>query len=437
MEKWEQKLKEHVNPTVPDFIQDRTLAAIHQLPKRKRVSRITYIAASLFTGFSILFGASFLSPTLAETMRSIPVIGSVFDMVGDIGVKKGTDEGLSTLIGEQVNINGQNITFTESLYDGTRIHIGFILENYTAEKGTRPSAFLENLIFTIDGKTIDGYGMGMTGKEMDGNYVGTISISVRDSIPTEFMLGIQSRDGSSQYAELPVEQQGEHKAFLVNELRKTDDLTILYDQITFFPTSTEIAFRQIFDKKAYESNKYMMLDYQVEDNQGRILQPLSGGGEGGSSENGQILQNIKYYFEPLESTPESLTIKPFLYKMTEQSPNTISKKWRGEPLTLSQGEIGQITILDVHENPNHMRIHLKADGDNSFRQAADLWLADDSGTNFYSNDPPSRVEGTVDEYEMTFTSAPSLDQLFINTNEMGKPIYLDDLEITVHLTERK
>ena len=76
---------------------------------------------------------------------------------GDIGVKKGKDEGLTTELGEQVEVDGQLITFTETLYDGREIRIGYILEVNESDRGPY---FMNNLELLIDGKSIGSYGMG-------------------------------------------------------------------------------------------------------------------------------------------------------------------------------------------------------------------------------------------------------------------------------------
>ena len=61
----------------------------------------------------------------------------------------------------------------------------------------------------------------------------------------------------------------------------------------------------MMDEEVFEVNKNVFLDYRVIDDKGRFLQPLSGSGGGDGAENGKILNSFKYYFEPLQTIPNS------------------------------------------------------------------------------------------------------------------------------------
>jgi Family of unknown function (DUF5643)/Domain of unknown function (DUF4179) len=433
MEKWEQELKNEVNRSIPSTINKRVEETLKQLPSKKTKKKIYYTLTVATVALSMTFGLSLFSSTFANTLKEIPFIGSAFELVGDIGVKKGKDEGLTTELGEQVEVDGQLITFTETLYDGGEIHIGYILEVNESDRGPY---FMNNLVLLIDGKSIGSYGMGGKESEIEkGMYAGTISVRVRDKIPDSFVLGIRSREGKSWSVELPVEKKGNHQTFLVSKVEKSEDLAILYDQITFFPTSTEISLRLMMDEKTFVDDKYMMLDYLVMDDKGRVLQPFSSGGGGGGPVNGKVLHTFKHYYEPLQTIPNSVTIKPYLVDVNETSPKIERVKWEGKKVTLSQGKIGHLTILELTEDNGVTTVTYEVDGEDLYNQANAIWLENSNGIRYQSEQPPIRVDGSINQYQASFSKKPTSNDLYITTVTISPPNYLEELEVTIDLKE--
>ncbi|MFC0471488.1 DUF4179 domain-containing protein [Halalkalibacter kiskunsagensis] len=432
MDKWEQQLKNDVNCPLSNNVDERIDKTLQHLPHRNQRPRIFYGLSAAIIAISItLGGVSFMSPTFAETMKSIPVIGSAFEFVGDIGIKKGKQEGLTTELGEQVEVDGQIITFTETLYDGGEIHIGYVVESMVADN--RPH-FLSNLEFLINGHSPGNYGMGGIEKEIEnGLYAGTFSISVRNGVPDSFVLGIRPRQGRSWFVELPVELQGDHKSFLVNQTKVQEDLTILYDKVTFYTTSTELDLRLIIDEDVYLDDKYAMLDYQVLDEDGRVLEPFSGGGGGGAAENGKFIHSFKHYYEPLEPIPSSITIKPILREIDESLPKIIKKKWEGEEVTLSQGNIGHVTILDLVVSNDTVTLTYQVEGEHLYEQANALWIQDEEGNRFDSDETARRLDDTINRYQLSFYGTFNQQELFITTVMKDAPRFLEELEITIDL----
>ncbi|WP_159439981.1 DUF4179 domain-containing protein [Bacillus sinesaloumensis] len=435
MEKWEKQISMRANPEVPESVEKRINETLQSLPKKKTFPRFYYsTAAVLLVGF-LLFGVSFMSPTLADTMRSVPVIGSIFKMVGDVGTQKGEKEGLTTLLGQQVEIDGQVITFTESLYDGSQIHIGYLIESYTQEKHGKPVDFLSDLRLTINGKGVS-YGMGAKGEELEnGDYAGIISVRVHgENLPDEFTLGIQSHKEKALNVELLVTKQGENRSFLVNQTVETEDLTMHVDKVTFYPTSTEIAFRQVMDVKTFEDKKYEWMDYQVVDDQGRVLQPISGGGGGGPEKGGKLVQTMNYYFEPLEKVPSSLTFKPYLIVGNEKV-EEVKGNWNGENLTLSQGDIGDITVLDIKSENGSVILLVETNGEDAYWQASSIVIEDKTGKTYYDEQAPKRIEGTVNQYEVQFEANVAVEDIRVVTYKQKAPNFLEELEVTIELGE--
>ncbi|WP_077212112.1 DUF4179 domain-containing protein [Bacillus dakarensis] len=434
MEKWEQQLKNDVNRSVPTMIDVRVEETLRRLPRKKTVKKkIYYGLSAAAVAVLMTFGLSVISPSFANTIKEIPIIGSAFEFVGNIGVKKGKEEGLTTELGEQIEIDGQLITFTETLYDGGEIHIGYIAQRN--EDNTNPH-FMNHLELFIDGKRIGSYGMGGNESKIEnGMYAGTISIRVREEIPDSFVLGIRPHEGKSWSVELQVEMKGEHQTFIVNKVEQNDDLSILFDKVNFFPTSTEISLRLVMDEEAFSKNKYRDLGYVVIDDKGRVLQPFSGGGGGGGPVNGKVIHNFKQYYEPLQPTPETITIKPYLMDFSESAPTRKRVKWEGEKITLSQGEIGHLTVLESSEENNVKTFTYEVQGEDLYSQATAIWLEDSNGNWYHSEQPAVRVDGTVNQYQVSFTEFPSSDDTYVSTVKMDSPNFIEELETTIDFTK--
>ncbi|MFA9555754.1 DUF4179 domain-containing protein [Evansella sp. AB-rgal1] len=433
MEKWEDKIKKEVNKLPPKIITTHIEDTLQRLPRNRRLSKLSLSVAAILVAFTTSLGMSYISPTAADTFRSIPIVGSVFETVGNIGLKKGSEQGLTIELGQQIEFDRHRVTFTESLYDGSEIHIGYIIESLDPTNPKPNQNLLRDIRFGIDGQYIDG-GWGARGLELDnGNYAETLSLRPIDEIPDNFILEISPWEGRSWKVNIPVERQGDSDSFLVNITKETKDIILHYDMITFFPTATEIAFRTVEDTSRIENiDNSQFIQYLVVDDQGRVLQPFGGGG-GGIQRGDKVIQSLKYTFEPLDTIPNSLTVKPYL-ESREEAIQVQKKKWSGEVISLSQGGIGDMTVLSVEENDGVTTISYIIDGEDAYSQSSSFRLEDSNGNHYYTDDmPPARVEGTINQYKATFLKAPPLDDLFIAVFQNDIPNFIEELEIKIDL----
>ncbi|MEB1808479.1 MAG: DUF4179 domain-containing protein [Bacillaceae bacterium] len=431
MEKWEQQLKNDVNTSLPTEVDQRISATLQQLPRKKRRPKFIFGLTAAVIALIVTTSLPFLSPTIAETMKKLPVVGSAFEFVGNIGMKKGADDGLATSLGEQIEFDGHLVTFTETLYDGGEIHLGYIIEMTNPDQ---PPQFLGTFFLLINGKPAGSYGMGGNEEQIkEGTYAGAISIRLREEVPDSFLLGIRPHEGRSWFVQLPVEKQGNQQSFLVNQKKETDELAIVYDKVTFLPTSTQLTLRLIMDEEDFFNDRFMLLDYLVTDDQGRVLQPFSGGGGGGGPKNGKVIHTFEQYFEPLDVVPSSITIRPYLGDFIDTVPKNIRKKWMNEELTLSQGEMGEITFLDVKKSDDAFTLTYEVSGLDAYRQANAIWLEDGDGNRYYSLKPALRVDGTTHQYQSSFETILPLEELYITTINMTAPNFLEELEIKIDL----
>lgn len=417
MEKWEQEIVKLVNIPLPETIDEdvnQTLKGLKRKRNRSLKQRFGILTAAMLF---ITIGLSSLSPSFAESLRSLPLLKSVFELVGGVDVKRGSELLLTTEIGQEVKINDQEIIFTESLYDGSKINLGWTVPSNDPD----PWAFKEDIRFAIDGKRIEDYGGNMTYEKLDnGMYAGTISINVRSEglLPESFVLGIISTDETITYANIPIIQEGEYQSYTIGQSRTWDENEVFqvdYDAVTLYPTSTVISY-------SLPKSTTHFWDFQVYDDQGRVLQPISVSGMGNTNEN-----HYKAFFESFETIPNKIFIKPYMLNPSSK----VSGEWKGKPITIDQGKAGSLTILDQKVENNKLTLTYEAEGYRIFEQSDRIWLEDRKGKTYHKDGTATRIKDT-NKYQLTFSNISGIDSYYICTYQFNTN-YLEGLEVSIDL----
>ena len=110
-------------------------------------------------------------------------------------------------------------------------------------------------------------------------------------------------------------------------------------------------------------------------------------------------------------------------------------KWEGTKITLSQGKIGHLTILELTEDNGVTTVTYEVDGEDLYNQVNAIWLEDSNGIRYQSEQPPIRVDGFINQYQASFSETPTSNDLYITTVTMSLPNYLEELEVTIDLKE--
>ncbi|KHF39925.1 DUF5643 domain-containing protein [Halalkalibacter okhensis] len=221
--------------------------------------------------------------------------------------------------------------------------------------------------------------------------------------------------------------------YSINLAKETSGLTMHYETISFFPTSTELALQHDIPEDKYEKYASQIIQYQVMDDKGRVLQPISGGGGGGGAVNGIITGHYKHYFEPLDDIPLYVTIKPYALERSTNSPEKVRAKWDGTETMLSQGDIGQLSILDAKEENGVITFRVETKGQNANEQASTFWLEDEEGTMFERVEFASRIEGSINQYQSSFKIPSNQNDIYVTTIKMNSLNYYEDLQVRIKL----
>lgn len=215
-------------------------------------------------------------------------------------------------------------------------------------------------------------------------------------------------------------------------MKKTDGFTIHYNYVGFLLTSTKVSLQLLVEKEGFENQIYQNMKYIVTDEQGYVLQPYSEYGGSEQMDEKELFFSHQHY-EPLETLPSSLTIRPYLIEESGRKDPIEKVKWADKGVTLSQGEIGQLTIVDVTEEDEGTTFTFEVEGEDIHRQAHVLWLEDSKGYKYHKKEPAKRINGSMNTFEVTFSEVPPFDDLYVATKKIVPPTFLEELEVTIDL----
>jgi len=433
---------------VPQLIRmrvDQTLAA---LPKKRRVMRkIGYTVLAACVAFSCFIVTGLVNPEIAKAVRGLPVIGSVFELLGDTGIRQAGEGGLSSRSSAYVESQGITMTITEVLYDGVLLSIGYVIEGGGDLRPERPDLY-------VNGKSIN-FSSGARGQEVeDSIYAGLVSYKPSEELPDQFTLKLEynkMRDWSNKVDaspaivkgnwtfEIPVKKLTEAiytKAFTDNHAPQVQsrDTSLKAHQLTFSPalTSVEVDLIEPVELAAMPFRENL---FQVVDDRGVILQYL-GATSSSRSNDGDKLSLTKYRLEyaPVDQIPDYLIVRPYVRIHAENNTAPVYHRTAlGElPITLSQGAVGSVTISQIEFHNDDTSIYYSVQGSSPYEQASSMWIEDETGTR-HRGTTPQLVKAEPDQYSFV-TKLPPIDKqtrLTLLTMEMSAPQIDKQLEFKI------
>ncbi len=440
MEKWENDVKDYVNGPLPDQIEKRIQSTFHQLPRKKKKPVWMYSVAAAVIAVSILVGGSFLSPAFADTLKGIPIIGSLFEKFGDEGIQHAEKEGLGTPMYEVIDIEGKTVTFTKYIYDGSRIALEFKVDPYESfyPDHQRPYDIfgIVNKFF-VNGELLQNPKLNIQSTKMpDGSIVGVMKLSPDESLPKAFNLRFKSDyTWVKEDGQIEVKRNIDTNTVVLDKTFKSDEITLTYEDVSVSPLTTSVNIKAKIKTKLWEEEHF---DFQVIDSNGNVLGNIPTG-FGGPIYDGYLHVDIKQFFNPIEHESEFITIRPYLlnHDIFHEDSTQYSKKWTEEPMTLSQGELGDIKVLDVNQQGDEVKVTFQPLGEFPHLQN-DVYVSHTEQPNFYGYEDISEVEYVNGEPQFTLTvrGFPKKGDMYIGTRKREvAPTVLEEFEITVPLTD--
>jgi Domain of unknown function (DUF4179) len=96
-----------------------------------QISRKSMYILSLASLFILLFlGSGFVSPTLANVLHKLPIVGHIYqDFRSDIGLQGAHESGLTEEYQKTVISENVEVTLTKVYYDGVNLSVGYKVIN--------------------------------------------------------------------------------------------------------------------------------------------------------------------------------------------------------------------------------------------------------------------------------------------------------------------
>lgn len=314
-----------------------TVQKQHTTRRRFSTLRRAVLTAAAVGILSVgVFASGFISPVMAASIKSIPIIGSLFSIIEtDSGLRAGGDLGLATNVNDAVSYEDVKLEVTETLYDGTRA--AFIvnvtapnLDNGTYDNGSKTmklSNAVEHVTLSINGKTEGeaasvlegGLFYGGAGEAHPNTLVFEQVLSPTDtnSLPDRFTSKVSIKlDGIDHEfnVDVPFEKNNvETIALNPNTAVTKEDLTFGVANVSVSPITTRlttsIALISASSLTQREEERLREIGIAVYDDQGRQLTALSGDGV---YEDNRLIFDRRYATTTAES--KYLIIKPFIIK---------------------------------------------------------------------------------------------------------------------------
>lgn len=309
-------------------------------------SIVTSIAAAV-AAFVLLIGVSFLSPTVAESMRHVPGVSSLFRLAGDLGLQAADEKGLVTSSGQSVTHHGLTLSILVATYDGVRVAVGIErsgllgLQESSSRKPLTES--LSNIQLLINGKRIDEYTYNqhsvgiITSPGENENSAILMFSDMRNqegkSLPDKFDLTVKLTVSGIQepyQMTIPVSMQTKDSVVMKPYISKAGSpFTITYNKVELTPITTSLAARLEISKGNSITVNDLPIGFEIYDDKGRTVNLLNGSGL--HEDNGKtILFNLLY--QPYDPIPTSITIKPYLNLINEQDNSQFNFGADGKPL---------------------------------------------------------------------------------------------------------
>ncbi len=457
------KILQKQQPATPSIITSRIDETLDRLPEkntRKKYRRYPLLIAVI--GFVLLLGLSAISPTLSNAMKEIPVIGSVFQAVGNLGLQDVSEQGLTEQIHESAKDNGVTITIHEVLYDGAELSIGYVVE------AEHDLTSIYDIQLFADNERIYSGGGGR-GEQMNENQLAEIrNFTVREDLPEEFTLRIQINSLSGVVNGEWQELKGNwHFTFPVVKLQEGvvsydfdekpskshQNETMIVNRATFTPAMAVIYlnFIEPYDQvPRAEVDFHINRGFQVIDDRGMILESV---GQSSSGSLNQLQNTFEREYQiklaPLSRIPKFVTIRTYtesLYfdQQGDHGETVTSTAERLDPydtadlsselpIVLNQGAAGDLTITKIERSDELIVLHYEVSGENNpHRQANTIMIEDEDGERYHTEPMDIlRTDDSTYSFKAAFPITNQQQQLHVITFEVQTLDFQDELEMTI------
>ncbi|AWP30000.1 DUF4179 domain-containing protein [Paenibacillus sp. Cedars] len=319
---------------LPDTIRmrlDHTYRIIENSPPVRKKRYWTGLLVAVAVSGLLIIGSGFISPVMAEALKNIPVLGSIFLNDGDEGLKTASRQGMITEVQQSVAHDGITISISELMYDGSRISMVLTRQTIDGKNesfgqlGSKASqrGDVNGVQFYVDGEELGNYGYSITGVG-DGAPNSDIVTLSPEGLPDEFTLEVVIRDISVSEPfrfSIPVKNSAADRAVLKSEEPKIhDNIHMEIRSFKITPATMQMIvsitgkpgqdLKEFIESvpDQYKVEDFIHIDYEVMNEKGEIAKSLGAMGSGSGSH-----LTFTFMYEPFPTKPKSITVRPYVY----------------------------------------------------------------------------------------------------------------------------
>ncbi|MBE9917595.1 DUF4179 domain-containing protein [Paenibacillus donghaensis] len=323
------------------MLEDMPMAEPDKRKKRSWVRRSILIVSGAAAAFMLLIGSGFVSPVMAQALKQIPFLESVFKLAGDRGLQKASDEGMTVKMDQSVTHNAVTVTLSELIYDGSRLNLVLTRDKLPEENSSgegsewikRSTLGLNNIDFYVNGSWVN---TGMSVRPGGSSAPHSIIVTALDSpglhIPDEFELKllVKLEDQPKPFEfKLPVKKAENSTIITPDEFKVLDHIQMGIVKLEITPVTTQLEVEIKGDQgqslseieklvpDQYKVGGSMNFDFDIADDKGNLQNTVGGNGSGETDHFRYV-----YSYEPFAEIPEFVTIKPYVL-----TPKTGEKKY--------------------------------------------------------------------------------------------------------------
>lgn len=314
-----EEFNHHINdiPMPENQLIQREKAAMLQAKKNQYRRKKTIKYSSLVAcGICVsLLGCGFISPAMAKTLSSVPVIGSIYAQFNDIASDKIEKDELAVSVERQDTHSGLTMNVKEAVYDGGRlvVTVEYKGENPISNRNEEKAGFS---YVTINGQEVRP-AIGSTSQKSKGRNTiieqHEFTLANYGEFGDKIDVAVHGKDlfgqaGTWNVAFPLAEVEDTIHKFTPNIKTVTKDnlYALTVGTVIFSPLSTRIDLNFDYPKWMDDNDSWPAFDYTVTDDKGKnydgeSLQIGSAGFNG---------HHIVLALPPMDNPPKSLTIEP-------------------------------------------------------------------------------------------------------------------------------
>lgn len=335
-----------VNRTMNKYESKRNTHNLERIKTHRKISqRMLMATVSAAIILNLIFITGLISPTMAATMKQVPVLSSIFKLAGDLGLQTADEKGLSTKTNKFATNDGVTLQVPEVVYDGTRVAIGIERLNTEGEFSKETlGELISNIEMTINDISLDSFApqnsnsIGIyqhPGKDSDSVIIEFSDLSNQGGIPLpeqfDLALNISLTGVQDPFIiDIPVNNNVDDYLILQpNVNREYKNINYIVEKVQFTPVTTNITTRITLSDKSNLSLPILSMGVDIFDEQGHKLHFLNG--NSWNETNGDTLIS-DYRFQPFESIPKNITIKPYVHIYENEKMGIFKLDENNEPI---------------------------------------------------------------------------------------------------------